>query len=150
MSVASKDLRPDRLLRALLLWYLAASLLHFAHNAAYLGNYPNLPPRISRLSIYLTWLGITSWGCLGYLVHRRGRTLLGLAMLGLYAGCGLGGLLHYTRAPFSAHSAAMNFTILFEAATAAALLTAIVIVGFHRPRLEHSTPTERLGQARKA
>jgi hypothetical protein len=120
----------------LLVLYLVASLLHFSHNAVDLGNYPNLPPWISRLSIYLTWLGITSWGCLGYLIYRRRQNLIGLAMLGLYAGCGLGGLLHYTRAPFSAHSAAMNLTILFEAATAAALLAAIVIAGFYRRRLE--------------
>ena len=150
MSDATKELRGDRPLRVLLLLYLGASLLHFSHNAAYLGNYPNLPPWISRFSIYLVWLGITAVGCLGYLLYRRRETFTGLAILGLYAGCGLGALLHYTRAPISAHSVVMNFTILFEAATAAALLTVVVITGTHRRRLERITPAQRLRQSPKA
>jgi hypothetical protein len=33
----------------------AASLLHFAHNAQYLAQYPNLPPSWSRAEVYLAW-----------------------------------------------------------------------------------------------
>ena len=43
-------------LAAFLLLYLAASLLHFTHNAEFLGDYPNLPAWLTR-SMYLTWAG---------------------------------------------------------------------------------------------
>ena len=53
-------------------------------------------------------------------------------MLGLYATAGLGGLLHYTRASFSAHTATMNVTILLEASIAAALLAVTVVAACRR------------------
>ena len=119
-------------MRALLLLYLAASLLHFTHNAEYVQDYPNLPQWISRGGVYFTWLGITAVGALGYWLYRQSRPLLGLVLLGVYAAVGLDGLLHYTRAPFAAHSAAMNFTILFEATLAATLLAAVLVVARRR------------------
>jgi len=33
--------------------YAAASLVHFAHNAEYLADYPNLPSWLTRYQIYL-------------------------------------------------------------------------------------------------
>jgi len=112
----------------LLLLYLAASLVHFTHNAEFLGDYPNLPPWLTRTGVYLAWIGQSSIGILGYVLYRSGWRLVGLALLLVYAGFGFDGLLHYTRAPFDSHTAAMNFTIWFEVATAALVLLSVLII----------------------
>ena len=57
----------------LLLLYCAASLVHFAHNAEFLADYPNLPAWLSRAQIYAVWLGITAIGVAGYILCRVGR-----------------------------------------------------------------------------
>lgn len=111
---------------ALLLLYLAASLLHFAHNAEYLADYPNLPAWLGRADVYLVWLGLAVVGIGGYALYRGGWRLAGSLLLGAYAASGFDGLLHYTRAPFAAHTAAMNFTIWFEFVAAGLLLLAVV------------------------
>ena len=110
----------------LLLLYLAASLLHFAHNAEYLPDYPNLPAWLDRADVYLVWLGLAAVGLGGYALYRGGWRLAGLILLGVYAVFGFDGLLHYTRAPSAAHTTAMNFTIWFEVAAAGLLLCAVV------------------------
>jgi len=108
--------------------YAVASLIHFAHNAEYLSAYPNLPAWLTRAQVYVAWLAITAIGAIGYALHRRGGTLLGLVLIGVYAAIGLDGLLHYDRAPFAEHTAAMNGTILFEVAAAACLLVTVAAV----------------------
>jgi hypothetical protein len=113
-------------MRAALLLYLAASLLHFAHNAEHVRAYPNLPAWISRDSVYLVWLGLTAVGAAGYLLYLRRGSIAGLVLMILYALAGLDGLLHYTRAPISAHTAAMNVTILFEAVMGLVLFVVLV------------------------
>jgi len=109
-----------------LLLYLAASLLHFAHNAEYLADYPNLPNWLDRYEVYLVWIGLAAIGIVGYALYRGGWRLAGLFLIGTYAGFGFDGLLHYTRAPFAAHTTAMNLTIGFEALAAGLLLCAVV------------------------
>jgi hypothetical protein len=111
--------------------YGVASLIHFAHNAEYLSGYPNLPAWLTPAKVYGAWLAITAIGAIGYMLDRRGKTSLGLVLIGVYAAIGLDGLLHYDRAPFADHTAGMNATILFEAAAAAALLVrvAALLVG---------------------
>jgi hypothetical protein len=112
----------ERLLPVLLLIYCAASLLHFAHNGHFLADYPNLPRSFTPQKVYLAWAAVTACGAAGFLAYRRGVRSVGLALMGLYAALGFGGLLHYTRAPFAQHSAMMNFTIGAECAAAALLL----------------------------
>jgi hypothetical protein len=116
------------ILRGLLLLYLAASLLHFIHNAEYAGDYPNLPDWITRNSTYLTWVGITCVGVFGYVLYLRRRFVLGLTLLALYAVAGIDGLLHYTLAPMSDHTHAMNFTIWFEVVVASILLAYLAVL----------------------
>ena len=111
-----------RLMPWLLALYAAASLLHFTHNAEWLAHYPNLPASWTRADIYLAWCGVTTVGLFGYVLYRGGYRRVGLTLLAIYGGLGLGGLLHYTRAPITHHSAAMNFTIWSEAAAAALFL----------------------------
>lgn len=122
----AKGRRADRVLTGLLALYLGASLLHFVHNAEHVHEYPNLPEWISRAGVYGSWVGITLLGVLGYALYRAQRYTSGLFLMALYAALGFGGLLHYARAPFSAHTAAMNFTILFEFVAALALLAAVL------------------------
>ena len=109
-------------LAVLIVLYAAASLLHFTHNAEYLAHYPNLPPSWTRAEVYLAWGAVTVPGILGFALYRSGQRRSGLALLALYALLGFAGLLHYTRAPWSHHSAAMNLTIALEVACAAFLL----------------------------
>lgn len=135
----------ERALPWLLVAYCAASLLHFSHNAEYLAHYPNLPAWLSRSQVYLAWLMILAIGVVGYVLYRRAQRLIGLITLAVYAGLGFDGLLHYMRAPFAAHTAAMNFTIWSEAVAAAALLVAVLtIVASHGVKRRSSDPDQNL------
>jgi hypothetical protein len=134
---AQTSTRTGGVLASLLVLYTLASLLHFAHNAEYLAEYPNLPTWLTRVGIYVTWIAIASVGLVGYVLHRCGRERFGLALLAVYATLGLDGLLHYTRAPFSAHTTAMNFTILFE--VVAATLTLIAVVALAAKEIQTGT-----------
>jgi hypothetical protein len=111
----------------LLVLYTLASLMHFTHNAEFLGDYPNLPSSFTCSGVYFAWFGLASVGIVGHAVYRHRWRLAGLLLLGLYAALGLDGLLHYTRAPFDAHTRMMNFTIWFEVVAAAALLLVVLL-----------------------
>ena len=103
-----------------------ASLLHHAHNAAFLKDYPNLPTSLTPAGVYAAWAGEAVIALVGLVLLRLGRTGAGLALIGSYALIGFSGLAHYVVAPLSAHTFAMNATIALEAITAAFLLTAVV------------------------
>jgi len=121
---------PRRALPWLLLLYCAASLLHFWHNAEYVADYPNLPRWITGASVYATWLVIALFGLTGYLLFRRRHRMVGLGLLAVYAAFGFDGLLHYTRAPRSAHTLAMNVTILAEVITAGVALSVVAWLAY--------------------
>ena len=114
-----------RLLSVSFFTYMAASLLHFTHNAVYLSQYPNMPPSISATDVYGTWLLITALGFGGLVLLGRGSIRSGRGILAGYAAVGFDGFAHYLLAPMSSHSIAMNLTIWFEAAAAAWLLLVI-------------------------
>jgi hypothetical protein len=105
---------------------MAASLLHHAHNAEFLDDYPNMPTWLSRTSVYAAWLAATLVGIAGYVLLRRGYRVAGLVLLAAYGCYGLDGLVHYALAPMAAHSVAMNVSIWLEAAAAAAVLFALL------------------------
>jgi hypothetical protein len=128
MTVARTSSLAGRALPWLISLYAAASFIHFAHNAQYLAYYPNLPAAWSRAEVYVAWCGLSAVGALGYVLYRRGNLRVGLSTLALYSLAGLGGLLHYTRAPISHHTAAMNWTIWTEVTAAALLLVDIACV----------------------
>ena len=128
---------PKRMPRYLLLLigiYCIASLIHFAHNAEFLAAYPNLPVWLTRSEVYLSWLVVTAVGAAGILLFRFGLHALGLFFIAAYAALGFAGLDHYTVAPMSAHTLAMNATILFEVVAAAVLLAAAVASLLHLSR----------------
>jgi hypothetical protein len=123
-----------RSLLILLLAYATASLLHHVHNAEFLDAYPNLPAWLSPARVYAAWLGVTAVGLTGYVLLRRGYQLAGLAALIVYGALGLDGLGHYTLAPWSAHTMAMNLTIWLEAGSALLLLAAVAGLMLRRLR----------------
>jgi hypothetical protein len=113
-------------LLVLLLFYGAASLAHFAHNAELIAEYPNLPASWTRADIYLAWIALTSIGLAGWLLLSRGYRRLGLVVLAAYAALGMDSLGHYLLASLAAHSLAMNLTILANVAAAALVLVEVV------------------------
>jgi hypothetical protein len=126
MIQTRSTLRLPGYLFALLAIYCAASLIHFVHNAQFITEYPNLPAWLTSSKVYLAWIAVTSVGVAGIALALSGRRVAGLFLIAGYAALGFAGLDHYTRAPLSAHTLAMNATIAFEVVAAALLLTASV------------------------
>lgn len=107
--------------------YGAASLLHFAHNAIYLQEYPNLPTWLSSAQVWAAWFGVATVGLAAYLLMRLRYDVAGTATAAVWAAMGFDGLAHYSRAPFTAHTWAMNLTIWLEVVTAALLLVMLAL-----------------------
>ena len=113
-----------RVLRVLFAAYAVASLIHFAHNAAFLADYPHLPRTWTPAGVMLAWIAVSVIGALAALLLVRGYTKTGLCVALIYAACGLDSLGHYVLAPLALHTQAMNATILIEVACAALLFGA--------------------------
>src|SRR3954468_6708699 len=124
--------RGDALLLPLMLIYGAASLLHFLHNAVYLRDYPNLPLWLTAGGVMGAWIVEAGTGLVGYLLYTRVTRAGGFIAIAVYAAFGLAALDHYTVAPVSAHTVAMNLTILLEAATALGLLVCVALNALSR------------------
>jgi hypothetical protein len=127
-----------RRLAILLLAYGAASLVHFIHNAEFVHDYPGLPQTWTRSGVYLAWLGMTAVGLAGWALLTRGLRLAGLGVLAVYATLGVDSLGHYVAAPLTAHTAAMNSTILLEVSAAALVLAEVsrqLAVHIRRPHV---------------
>ena len=117
----SKDL--PKLFLALTAAYFLTSLGHFAHNAEFICEYPNLPGWLTRAKVYAAWAAITSVGVVGLLLVRNKRFMaMGLLLIAVYAALGFDGLGHYAVAPLALHTLVANVTILSEVAVAALLL----------------------------
>ena len=115
-------------LLVLLAIYCAASLVHFTHNAEFISAYPNLPAWLTRSKVYVSWVAVTSVGVAGLIVLKFGPRTLGCILIVVYAALGFAGLDHYSLAPMSAHTLAMNATIWFEVVAAAVLFTAALVL----------------------
>jgi hypothetical protein len=123
-----------RLLLVVVCAYAAASLFHFAHNAWFLDEYPNLPVWLTRGQVYAAWLCLTAVGALGLVLTRTRYALAGFAVLALYGLLGLDGLAHYSVAPMSAHTATMNLSIGIEVSMALVLLAVVTAHAIRRIR----------------
>ena len=108
----------------LLAVYFLTSLGHFAHNAEYLCEYPNLPTWLTRAKVYAAWIAITSVGLAGLILIKNKLVATGLLLVAVYAALGFDGLGHYAVAPMAHHTLGANITILSEVAAAALLLPA--------------------------
>jgi hypothetical protein len=104
--------------------YFATSLGHFAHNAEFICEYPNLPTWLTRAKVYAAWLAITSVGLLGFILMHNKLVVAGLLLVAIYAALGFDGLGHYAVAPMELHTLGANVTILSEVVAAALLLPA--------------------------
>jgi len=133
MMTQSHPRVPSHLL-VLLVVYSLASLIHFAHNAEFVTDYPNLPAWLTRSTVYGAWLAIAAVGAAGLVLLRLRFRVLGMLVVAAYAALGFAGLDHYWVAPMSAHTLAMNATIWFEVVAAAALLVATLALLFRPGR----------------
>jgi hypothetical protein len=120
-----------RVWAGLMALYCATSLLHFAHNATYLDDYPNLPAWLSAAGVYAVWLAESAVGVIAYVLVRMNRIITGLIVSAIYAMFGFDGLGHYVLAPMAAHTAVMNATIWAEVIAAMLLLIAIITAVVH-------------------
>jgi hypothetical protein len=139
--MAQSSSRIPKYLLVLLIIYCAASLIHFAHNAEFISEYPNLPNWLTRSKVYFAWLAVTAVGAAGIVLLKLRFRLPGLLLIAGYAALGFAGLDHYGMAPMSAHSLAMNATIWFEVTAAAALFVAAVALMFRSVRRSASVDT---------
>jgi hypothetical protein len=119
-------MQADRTLQLAIVVYGTASLVHFAHNAAYAHDYPNMPAWLSTTDIGIAWCALTAVGVLGWYLYRHVSRGAGALAMAVYGVLGFGGLDHYTLAPIAAHTVVMNLTIACEAVAAGALLWCIV------------------------
>jgi hypothetical protein len=100
---------------ALIAVYFVASLAHFSHNAEYIAFYPGMPDSLTRETVYVAWLAVTSVGIGAIAALRLGFKSVGIALLAVYGTLGLDGLAHYTLALCSEHTLGANATIWSEA-----------------------------------
>jgi hypothetical protein len=133
MQISIKNQSPfQQRLNLLMMAFAAASLVHFIHNAEFINEYPGLPKNWTTKGVYGAWLIMTLFGFIAWWLTQTKLRTLGLVLVMLYALCGLDSLGHYWVAPFSAHRAMMNLTILFEVLCALALF---LYVGFYLSKL---------------
>ncbi len=104
--------------------YFLTSFGHFAHNAEFICEYPNLPTWLTRAKVYAAWLAITSVGLVGLILIKNKLIPAGLLLVAAYAALGFDGLGHYAVAPMELHTFGANVTILSEVVAAALLLPA--------------------------
>jgi hypothetical protein len=61
--------------------YFLTSLGHFAHNAEFICEYPNLPAWLTRAKVYAAWLAITSVGLAGFILIKNKLIPAGLLLV---------------------------------------------------------------------
>lgn len=115
-------------LLALVALYFVASLAHFSHNAEYIAFYPGMPQWLTRETVYLAWLGVSSVGLLAAVLFKLGFNASALLVLGAYGALGLDGLAHYTLALCAEHTLAANITIWSEAGVGLLVLLLSVVL----------------------
>jgi hypothetical protein len=65
--------------------YFFTSLGHFAHNAEFICEYPNLPTWLTRAKVYAAWLAITAVGMVGLILIKNKLMPAGLLLVAVYA-----------------------------------------------------------------
>ena len=119
----------EKLPRPLLIFallYLAASFIHFAHNAEFLAEYPKLPDWLTRANVYLAWAATLLPGFIAFFAWARGHKMWAYGLLAVWGALSYLGLDHYYVAPLSAHTHIANLTILFEVLAGTLLLVSSV------------------------
>lgn len=132
-----------KLVRALVALYFLASLAHFAHNAEFIAFYPGMPASLTRETVYLAWLGVTTVGALGFGLARLGHHAWSAVLVAAWGALGIDGLAHYTLALCSEHTLATNLTIAAEVATGSALLLVSAVRAWRAGRLRFARQEAR-------
>ena len=122
--------------------YFVASLAHFTHNAESIAFYPGMPAWLTRETVYLAWIGVTSVGLVALVLFRLGAFTAATVVLGAYGALGLDGLAHYTLALCSEHTVLANVTIWSEAVSGLLLfvVSALIVA-------RHTLPGKRVAMA---
>ena len=110
--------------------YFLTSLGHFAHNAQFICEYPNLPTWLTPWKVMAVWVAITLVGVAGFGLMAQRWVVCGLLLVAAYAALGFDGLGHYAVAPMAFHTLGANATILSEVVAAALLLTWTLFAAF--------------------
>ena len=125
--ITERDPARSKLLLALLIVHMSASLWHHIHNGSYPDEYPNIPTGVPAAAAIVVWAITTSVGLAGYYWVCTGRRLLGFAAMVVYSAYGLLAFFHYKLAPMSAHTVVANATILGEGVTGLLLLITVAM-----------------------
>ncbi|REJ74049.1 MAG: hypothetical protein DWQ36_09205 [Acidobacteria bacterium] len=116
------------------LLFIAASLVHFVHNAEWIADYPGLPESWTRTGVYTAWIGMTLVGVVGWCWLALRFSRLGLSLMAVHALLGITSLGHYALAPVAAHTASMHLTILLEVGAACVVLYRVCRLAASSPR----------------
>lgn len=89
---------PVRLLNVVFFAAVVVSIVHYSDNYLAFERYPagGPGPEISADTIWIAWVGFTTFGIAGYVLYRRGQIRLASALLAVYSLSGLIGLGHYS------------------------------------------------------
>ncbi|WP_206602933.1 DUF6010 family protein [Leptolyngbya ohadii] len=109
------------LLKILLTACVVSTAIHFIDNYLYIEQYPQ-PDWITPSSVYVSWIGWTMVGIVGYWLYKNQRFWLAYLCLVFYSFCGLDSLGHYLYGGMSEFSPKMHFFILTDGVVGFALL----------------------------
>ncbi|WP_409462266.1 hypothetical protein [Amycolatopsis sp. GA6-003] len=85
-------------LRAILVFTLVSTVLHYTHNVVRAADYPQVPGisvLATQIVVAVSWVVFTGFGALGYRAYVRGQYWRSLAFLLVYSLSGLASAAHF-------------------------------------------------------
>jgi hypothetical protein len=113
--------RPTLLL-VLLIVGIVTTILHYTDNFLFFDNYP-VPTWITKPSVYVAWLILTSFGIAGYWLYKQRLFWIAYVCLCVYSITGVSSLGHYFYGSLTNFSVKMNTLIWLDAISGTALLS---------------------------
>jgi hypothetical protein len=94
---AARHARASRVLTVIFTTAVIVSVIHYTDNYVNFNDYPQ-PDQVDlpAAGIWSAWIAFTAVGLAGYLLFLRSPSVLALALLAIYSGSGLVGILHYS------------------------------------------------------
>ncbi|MGB8697955.1 MAG: hypothetical protein WCD18_00935 [Thermosynechococcaceae cyanobacterium] len=112
-------------LLSILLLNLVSTGIHYWDNYVGFDHYP-MPAWITPNGVWISWLVLTVFGCVGYWLYRQQKFWLAYACLAIYAIAGVSTPGHYVYAPLNHFSLKMNVMILSDGLVGASLIAFLV------------------------
>lgn len=128
MDVDMENNQRPTLLLVLLIIGVVTTILHYTDNFLFFDNYP-LPTWITKPSVYVAWLMLTSFGIAGYWLYKQRVFWTAYLCLCIYSITGVSSLGHYFYASMTEISVKMNTLIWLDAISGTALLSFILWSG---------------------